>query len=241
MAAPIEAVIFDWGGTLSQWINQERIPEFWRLAATQLDEERVDRLVTALIAAEDKVWNDVRAAQKSGRLRDIMVAAAEEEELALAEEWFERAAAAYLEGWELELEHKPDAVPMLAALKGMGLKTGLVSNTHWPREFHEQLLIRDGLDELIDVRIYTSELSHVKPHPIAFRAVLSGLGVNPARAVFVGDRHYDDIFGAQSVGMRAVLVRPSAETDYPVTPDATIDSLAELVRVIDGWKDDPHA
>ena len=81
----------------------------------------------------------------------------------------------------------------------------------------------------------------MKPHPIAFRAILNALDVHPARTVFVGDRHYDDIFGAQSSGMRAVLVRPAAETDYPVTPDATIDSLAELVSVIDDWKDDPHA
>ena len=144
-AQPIEAVIFDWGGTLSHWINQDRIPEFWRLAATELDAERVDALVETLMAAEAKVWNDVRAAQRSGRLRDIVAAAAEQHELELAEEWFERAAAAYLEGWELELQHKPDALPMLAALKGMGLKTGLVSNTHWPRAFHEQLLARDGL------------------------------------------------------------------------------------------------
>jgi putative hydrolase of the HAD superfamily len=98
------------------------------------------------------------------------------------------------------------------------------------------LLERDGLAEFIDARVYSSELTHVKPHPIAFRAALRALDVRPSRAVFVGDRRYDDVFGAQSAGMRAVLVRPGPENDdYVVEPDATIDSLSELVRVLDGW------
>jgi putative hydrolase of the HAD superfamily len=130
---------------------------------------------------------------------------------------------------------------MLAALKSMGLQTGLLSNTHWPREFHERLLERDGLLEFIDARVYTSDLTHVKPHPIAFRAVLNELDVAPERTVFVGDRAYDDVYGAKSLGMKAVLVRPSAEADYPVTPDAVVDSLAELVGVIDAWEDYDHA
>ena len=237
----IDAVIFDWGGTLSHWVDDVRIPDFWRRAAVQLAPERVDELVASLVSAEQSVWNDVRVAQKSGQLDAIIRAAAEVHELELAEEWFERAAAEYLEGWELELHHKPDALPTLAALKAVGLKTGLLSNTHWPRAFHESVLERDGLLEMLDVRCYTSDLTHVKPHPLAFKAVLNELGVAAANAVFVGDRAYDDVYGAQQLGMRTVLVRPSADADYPVTPDATIDSLSELVGVIDGWKDDPHA
>jgi hypothetical protein len=36
--------------------------------------------------------------------------------------------------------------------------------------------------------------------------------------------------------MRAVLVRPGPENDdFDVTPDATIESLAALVGVVDEW------
>ena len=235
---PLEAVIFDWGGTLSHWVPQERVPEFWRAAAAAIDPERIEDFAAALLKAEYEVWDQVRGAQKSGKIDDIFAAAMAEHDLQLAEAEFQLAAGKYFEAWELELRHKPDAVPMLAALKGMGLKTALLSNTHWPRAFHEMLLGRDGLAEFIDVRLYTSDMTHVKPHPIAFRAALKALDVRPSRAAFVGDRRYDDVFGAQSVGMRAVLVRPGPEDDdYVVTPDATIHALSELVGVVDGWLD----
>ena len=235
-AEPVEAVIFDWGGTLSHWVAQERVPEFWRAAASAIDPSRIDDLADALLRAEYGVWDQIRGAQRSGKIEEIFAAAMAEHDLELAEAEFQLAAGKYFEAWELELHHKPDAVPMLAALKSMGLKTALLSNTHWPRAFHEMLLERDGLAEFLDARVYSSEISHVKPHPIAFRAALKALDVRPERAVFVGDRRYDDVFGAQSAGMRAVLVRPGPENDdFDVTPDATIDSLGALVGVVDEW------
>jgi putative hydrolase of the HAD superfamily len=233
---PLQAVIFDWGGTLSHWVPQEKVPEFWRAAASAIDPARIDDLADALLRAEYAVWDQIRGAQRSGKIEEIFAAAMAEHDLELAEAEFQLAAGKYFEAWELELRHKDDAVPMLAALKSMGLKTALLSNTHWPREFHEMLLERDGLAEFIDARVYSSELTHVKPHPIAFRAALKALDVRASRAVFVGDRRYDDVFGAQSSGMRAVLVRPGPENDdYAVTPDATIESLSALVGVVDGW------
>lgn len=221
---------------MSHWVPQEKVPEFWRAAASAIDPARIDDLADALLRAEYSVWDQIRGAQRSGKIEEIFAAAMAEHDLELAEAEFQLAAGKYFEAWELELRHKDDAVPMLAALKSMGLKTALLSNTHWPREFHEMLLERDGLAEFIDARVYSSELTHVKPHPIAFRAALKALDVRPARAVFVGDRRYDDVFGAQSSGMRAVLVRPGPENDdYSVTPDATIESLSALVGVVDGW------
>jgi len=53
--------------------------------------------------------------------------------------------------------------------------------------------------------------------------------------VFVGDRPHDDIFGAQQLGMRAVLRPNSLVPDYDVKPDAIIDALPELVDVIKAW------
>jgi putative hydrolase of the HAD superfamily len=114
---------------------------------------------------------------------------------------------------------------------------GLLSNTHWPRPFHEQFLERDGLAELIDARLYTSEMRHQKPHPSAFHAALDAIGVDdPARAVFVGDRPFDDISGAKAVGMRAVLRTSTSVPGYDVEPDAVIDGLPELVDLVRRWR-----
>ena len=54
--------------------------------------------------------------------------------------------------------------------------------------------------------------------------------------VFVGDRPYDDIFGAKSLGMRAVLVPNSAVPAHDgAQPDAVISRLSELLAHLDGW------
>jgi FMN phosphatase YigB (HAD superfamily) len=66
---------------------------------------------------------------------------------------------------------------------------------------------------------------------------MTAVGVTePARCVFVGDRPWDDIHGAQSVGMRAVLIPHSdVPTFADATPDAVIDTLSELVPLIESW------
>jgi putative hydrolase of the HAD superfamily len=54
--------------------------------------------------------------------------------------------------------------------------------------------------------------------------------------VFVGDRPYDDVYGAQSLGMRAVLLPNSDVPPYPAAvPDAVIGRLGELRPLIDVW------
>ena len=124
---------------------------------------------------------------------------------------------------------------MLEALRSRGLRTGLLSNTHWPQHVHEEYLERDGLLHLLDARVYTSDLEHVKPHPDAFNALLEAVGVAPTDAVFVGDRLHDDISGAAAVGMRTVWVRNDAVPKADVVPDAAIDHLKELLEVVDDW------
>jgi len=70
---------------------------------------------------------------------------------------------------------------------------------------------------------------------------MAAVGVSDAsRAVFVGDRLFDDIFGAQRVGMRAVHIPHSdipvwQQTGVEGTPDAVVHQLSELVSVVDGW------
>jgi len=107
----------------------------------------------------------------------------------------------------------------------------------WPREAHERIFVRDGILDLIDGAVYSSEIPWVKPHPEAFRAAMAAIEVSdPASCVFVGDRPYDDIHGAKSLGMRAILVPNSIVPGFDgVTPDAVIDRLAELPRYLDIW------
>ena len=102
---------------------------------------------------------------------------------------------------------------------------------------HEQVFIRDGVLELIDGAVYSSEIEWTKPHPEAFRAAMRAIGVtDPAGCVFVGDRPYDDVHGAKSAGMRAVLVPNSDVPAFEAAePDAVISRLSELLEHLDNW------
>lgn len=230
----IEAVVFDWGGTLSAFADVD-MQDMWRLAAEHLAPDRADEMCARLVAVEAASWDRIAVDQRSTTLSSLLAEASAAVGLDVAEAVLEEAALHHLDSWTPHVRHEEDAAPTLAALRARGLRIGLLSNTHWPRAFHEHFLERDGLDALIDVRCYTSELSHTKPHAEAFAAVLDALGVDPSATVFVGDRPYDDVSGAQAVGMRAVLRRNPLVPPYDVEPDAVIDRLAELPPIVEAW------
>ena len=234
----VEAVVFDWGGTLSEFVSAELV-DAWRLAARHLAPEREDELARQLVAVEAAFWASTATDQRSGTLADLLGAAAAELGLDVAEALLEEAAVRHLDAWTPHIRHDPDAGPTLAALRERGLRIGLLSNTHWPRQFHERFLERDGLVGLIDARHYTSEMPFQKPHPSAFLSACRALGVDdPGRAVFVGDRPWDDITGARRAGLRTVL-RPNplvAPVPGAAVPDATIERLPELMALVEAWQ-----
>lgn len=231
----VEAVVFDWGGTLSVFDGVD-LADMWRLAAHHLAPDRAEEMCACLAAVEQASWDRIAVDQRSTTLSALLASASAELELDVAEAVLEEAALHHLDSWTPHIRHDPVAVSVLMTLKERGLRVGLLSNTHWPRSFHEHFLERDGLAEHIDVRCYTSEMTFTKPHPQAFTSVLDALAVDdPTRAVFVGDRPFDDIAGAQATGMRAVLRRNPLVPGYDVVPDAVIDSLTELPALIGGW------
>ena len=233
----VNAVIFDWGGTLSEFVDAELV-DAWRLAARHLDPGHEDEIAARLIKVEAEFWATTSSHQRSATLADLMATAAKELGLDVAEALLEEAAVRHLDAWTPHIRHDPDAAPALAELRRRGLKIGMLSNTHWPREFHERFLQRDGLVELIYARLYTSEMPYQKPHPSAFCTAAEALGVDPQRAVFVGDRPWDDISGAQATGMRTVLrPNPFAPDIDGIEPDVRISRLPELVEVVDDWLD----
>ena len=93
--------------------------------------------------------------------------------------------------------------------------------------------------DLIDGAVYTSEVPWTKPAPEAFLAAMDAVGVtDPAACVFVGDRLFDDIWGARAVGMRTVFIRRGpwgylhALKDEAALADLRVDSLHELAILL---------
>jgi putative hydrolase of the HAD superfamily len=231
----VQAVVFDWGGTLTPFHDVDLL-DLWRVAARRLAPDRADEVAQALHDAERAFWDTSVATGRSGTTADVIARAAELTGLDVPAAVVAVALDEHLEAWTPHTFTDPEAAPLLTALRDRGIRTGLLSNTHWPRQWHERWLERDGVADLIDVRVYTSDLEHIKPHPEAFRTVLAALKVSdPATAVFVGDRPRDDIFGARTVGMRAVLLPNGVVPGYDVEPDATISRLSDLLPIVEEW------
>lgn len=83
--------------------------------------------------------------------------------------------------------------------------------------------------------VLSSEMARsYKPQPELFREMLTRLSLPPQEAVYVGDRHYEDVFGASQVGMNAVWIDRGdrgLRSDLP-PPDHRISSLLELPSLI---------
>jgi putative hydrolase of the HAD superfamily len=230
MPAPLRAVIFDWGGTLTPWHNVDVLGG-WRAVAAALAPDRAEEVAAALHAAERDSWQRAELEHRSSTIHEVVAAAGVD----VPSDALERALDAYLEHWDPHTHTDVAVKGLLAGIRERGLKVGVLSNTHWPRAWHERIFARDGVLDLIDADVYTSEIAWTKPHPEAFHAALSAVGCAPAEAVFVGDRPYDDVHGAMSVGMRAVLVPHSDVPRYDVVPDGVIEQLPDLLPLLDAW------
>jgi HAD superfamily hydrolase (TIGR01509 family) len=115
----------------------------------------------------------------------------------------------------------------LAAMVEMGLKCAVVSNSDGRAE---ALLARCGVLGGVEF-VLDSHLEGVeKPDPRIFGAALERLGVGPERALFVGDIRSVDEVGARAAGMRFVLIDPYA--DYAPKEVAAIRSIEELPEFV---------
>ncbi len=127
----------------------------------------------------------------------------------------------------------PGAVEILEVLKKAGLITGLISNSIFPQNFHLEEMERFGLLKHFDFTIFSSGVGIRKPGKDIFELAISRAGVEPAQAIFVGDRFDADIAGAKNAGIVSVW-KHRAGRDNPdkIEPDYSIVNLKELETII---------
>lgn len=233
MADAIEAVIFDWGGTLTPWKSID-FTEEWASLARVAAPDHVDEATAALLAASEAIWSRSRDEHQSATIAEIC-------ELA-GVEYDDAHLTGYREFWEHATFTDADVPELFGRLRDVGIRIGVLSNTVWPRTWHEEIFERDGIGHMIDGAVYTSEIEWTKPAPEAFGAAMAAVGAaDPARCVFVGDRLFDDIWGASNAGMRTILVPHS---DIPVSqlghskgdPDGVAHRLTEVFDIVSAWR-----
>ena len=90
--------------------------------------------------------------------------------------------------------------------------------------------------------VLSSEEARVyKPRPGLFLEILRRLKVNPQEAVYVGDKQFEDVQGAQQAGMKAVWINRSEAAPDPhlPRPDYQINSLLQLPGLLAGEQVSP--
>ena len=236
----ISAVIFDWGGTLTPW-HAIDLRSQWYAFAENYDPPNASELAQRLFAAEEHRWEVQRiteGAESTGAQSAILKSCGVDVDAPHFRDAYQH----YLDFWTPHTYADPDALPLMRALKERGIKIGVLSNTMWSRQHHEEIFARDGLLEFIDGAIYTSELPVGKPHADAFAAALAAVGSPaPASVVFVGDRMWDDIHGAKMAGMKAVFLPHSQHRSHELVetasePDAVIERLGDVFELVRAWQ-----
>ena len=230
----VDAVIFDWGGTLTAWHDIDFHAESLALAQAVVNADHdIEVSRTLLHRAGDTIWSRSRDHQQSSTVADLFDAAGLDHDPELL--------TAYYEFWEPHTLTDPDVAPLWEGLRADGVRIGVLSNTIWPRAWHEGWFRRDGVDHLIDGDVYTSEIPWTKPSPLAFRAAMDAVGAtDPARCVYVGDRLFDDVWGAQNAGMHAIHIPLSTIPAHQVghsegVPDAVAHRLADVGDIVRAW------
>ena len=238
-ATGIDAVVFDWGGTLTPWSAMDPAVGWSRYAAAAHpdDPERAAGLAATLADADLAHWVRVKHTARAFGIGDVLAAAGVD----TATDGHVAGLAAYRDYWTPSTHTRPEAAAVLGALRGRGLRIGVLSSTMWPGDWHEDWLRRDGVLDAFNARVWSSDLIWTKPRTEAFRAVLDALGVDdPSRAVYVGDRPYDDVTGAHRAGMHTVFVPHSdipvaQQVATDVTPDAVAHELTDIPDLIAAW------
>lgn len=137
----------------------------------------------------------------------------------------------------------PGAGETLQAVAARGLRLGLISNAS-----SHQLIVditrKLGIASYFDPLVTSAGFGRPKPHPSIFNHVLEAWGLPADCVVMIGDTLYADILGANTVGLRSILVDIEPNPDNPsfsgvARPSARVTALPDALGLIHTWSAAP--
>jgi putative hydrolase of the HAD superfamily len=200
----IRAVLFDWNNTLVDFTWDDEVLLAGHRAALGRDDAEFTRRYRELLLGDHHGYRPYT---------DLLT------ELGVAEP--DAFIDAEHEVWRPQFAPLASAQALLEALRGLGVKTGLVANS-WPDP--GRVLRRDaevfGLAPLLDVMVFSEEVGVRKPAAEIFLHACRTLDVEPIDTMFVGDNLETDVQGAANVGMTTVQALWFRADDTPgIEPD----------------------
>lgn len=131
-------------------------------------------------------------------------------------------------------ETRPETLPLLASLRARGLRIAVVSDcTIELAEAWSSLPV----SEAVDFTVFSCVVGLRKPDPGLFRRAAEGLGVEPARCLYVGDGGGQELFGSSAFGMTAVHLdvdEPGADGARRGWSGLRITALADVECLVGG-------
>ena len=189
----LEAVLFDWGGTLASWEWSDELMAAGHAAGLAA----IGREPSAELSA--RYVADVLPGAEAGDYRELLrdwLAPVTDEEL-------DSYVRAEYDAWLPAHQLAATTHALLETLRDRGLKLALVSNAFDPPDLARAELERLGVLERLDAVVFPSEVGARKPDPGIFLHALELLGgIAPGNALMVGDRLVEDIGGAAAAGLR---------------------------------------
>jgi putative hydrolase of the HAD superfamily len=224
--APLDAVLFDAGGTLMH-LDYAWMARIARARGVELAEAALRRAEVAsrhAIDAHARATGGVAGTDATRRegyfsnlLRAAGVSRAQLGEILADLE----AANATANLWRVPLEQ---AAETLHGLRARGLRTAVVSNADGRVE---ALLNAAGLGVHLELVVDSHYEGVEKPDPVIFQRALARMGVRAERAAYVGDIYAIDVVGARAAGMTPILIDSAGA--YPDADCPRIAGLAELL------------
>lgn len=231
------AVLFDLGGTLAEYFTRAEWPMVRNETFTAMEAmlRAAGRLTLSpeelrrRVADEDHEAPDFRVRPLEGRLSRIFDIEARDPLVnALCEEFSKPA---FSRGRLYD-----DTLETLAAVRGMGCRTAIVSNLPWgsPARLWHGEVARLGLDRLVDEVVFCVEAGWRKPAPQVFEYSLARLGASVGESIFIGDEPRWDIVGAQRINLDAILIIRGEPQPNQLnhTAEKVIRTLAELPTIL---------
>jgi putative hydrolase of the HAD superfamily len=227
--AQVEALFFDFGGTLAgmdfAWMAREllalNVPcESASLARAEI---AVRQLVSAKLAEENPP-TAIFPFFLSSILTQVLDASSE-----TIDELVSRLTPVLLpEGIGQKLWSSVDQATRhaLDEFSQLGLRMAVVSNSDGTVEANIRAL---GLRDFFEVVVDSAVVGCEKPDPRIFQFALQAVGVEPSRTIYVGDLYSVDVLGARAAGMHPVLLDPHGE--WGAVDCFTTTSLTELVTM----------
>jgi putative hydrolase of the HAD superfamily len=219
----VRALFFDVGGTLIHpW------PSVGAIYASAANRHGWNVTADQMETAFHESW---AALKQPGELtvsrkdwwRELVFRALGQPNEACFEELFE--AFAHAGAWRVY----PDVEETLRAARARGLHVGAISN--WDERLRP-LLREIGLARWFDSVTVSCEVGAEKPASAVFQAALGAAGVAANEAVHVGDSYAEDVLGAETAGMRAVLIDRSGNDQHDcasISPSSSVRKERSLI------------